>query len=377
MRILPLLVALVPVLALAACAPGEPPSQPPQSPVTSALARGVNLSTWFVDRSGYPSHTERFETDPADLRWIAERGLKHLRVPFDPSNLLGGETADALGGPGMDKLRRLVDAANQAVLAVVLSFQPPPAAKQRIASDSRARAAAACFWSLLAAEFADRPVNRIIFEALNEPEIEDAELSRKVVGELADAIRAAAPRHSIVVSGHRWSSIPELLAMRPYADRNRIYSFHFYDPHNFTHQGADWGWEMWQKLAGLPYPSSPAGVNGLLELLPAETHPHLLHYGEQRWNRARLAKELDRAADWARQHRVFLWCSEFGVYKYQVAAEDRQRWLRDVRTLLEERKMGWSHWAYAGGFGMVSGKPGERETDAALLNALGLRGEQQ
>ena len=327
MRILPLLVALVPVLALAACAPGEPPSQPPQSPVTSALARGVNLSTWFVDRSGYPSHTERFETDPADLRWIAERGLKHLRVPFDPSNLLGGETADALGGPGMDKLRRLVDAANQAGLAVVLSFQPPPAAKQRIASDSRAR--------------------------------------------------AAAPRHSIVVSGHRWSSIPELLAMRPYADRNRIYSFHFYDPHNFTHQGADWGWEMWQKLAGLPYPSSPAGVNGLLELLPAETHPHLLHYGEQRWNRARLAKELDRAADWARQHRVFLWCSEFGVYKYQVAAEDRQRWLRDVRTLLEERKMGWSHWAYAGGFGMVSGKPGERETDAALLNALGLRGEQQ
>ena len=104
-RLVPLL-----ALALAACAPGEPTSQPPQSPVTSALARGVNLSTWFVDRSGYESHTERFVADQADLGWIAARGLKHLRVPFDPSNLLGGDTADALTGPGMEDLRSLVDA---------------------------------------------------------------------------------------------------------------------------------------------------------------------------------------------------------------------------------------------------------------------------
>ena len=364
--------ALALATLLGACQSSEPANRGPNPAVVGALARGVNLSAWFTFRTDTGHAGERYQVSADDLDWIAKRGFRHVRIPFDPAWFLGQGDAP-LKASAVTELRQAVIDAQARGLLVVLSMQPETAAKQRIAAQPAALQAAARFWRLLAAELADLPAERLVFEALNEPEIESAAASRAVVGTLADAIRAAAPEHTIVVAGHRWSSLPELLALEPYADRNRVYAFHFYDPHNFTHQGADWGWDMWRQLAGLPYPSSPESVSPLLDLLPAQTHAHISHYGEQRWGRARLAGLLDQAAAYARAHGVFVWCSEFGVYRYNVREEHRRAWLWDVRTLLEERKLGWTLWDYAGRFGVVTGEPGQRKADAVVIDALGLK----
>lgn len=367
----PLAALLLTVLLLGGCQSSQTSDRGPSAAVIGALTRGVNLSAWFTFRTDAGHAGERYQISGADLDWIAARGFRHVRIPFDPAWLLGaGESP--LKASAVAELRQAVLDAQARGLLVVLAMQPDSPAKQRIAQQPAALEAAARFWRLLATELADLPSDRLVFEALNEPEIESAAASRAVVGRLADAIRASAPAHTIAVAGHRWSSLPELLALEPYPDRNRIYAFHFYDPHNFTHQGADWGWELWRHLAGLPYPSSSESVQPMLDLLPAVTHPHVSHYGEQRWNRARIAGLLDQAAAYARQHQVFVWCSEFGVYRYNVREEHRRAWLWDVRTLLEERKLGWTHWDYAGRFGVVTGDNGRREADTAAIRALGL-----
>lgn len=359
-------------LLLAACERGQSGPAGPPPTVVSALAKGVNLSHWFTFRDEDAKAADRYQITAADLRWIAESGFGHVRIPFDPSWLLS-EDGRGLHPQRLAEFRQAIEQAQAQNLLVVITLQPDSAAKQRIAQGGAALTAAARFWSSLAESLVDLPSKLLVFEALNEPEIESATQSRAVVGQLADAIRAVAPRHTIVVSGHRWSSLPELVALEPYADRNRVYSFHFYDPHNFTHQGADWGWPMWYDLAGLPYPSSPEAVTPLLKLLPQRTHPHVLHYGEERWNRRKIAGLLDQAAAYAQRHNVFVWCSEFGVFRYNAAEADRRAWLWDVRTLLEERKLGWSHWDYAGRFGLVTGEAGSRTADLQVVEALGLR----
>jgi len=85
------------------------------------------------------------------------------------------------------------------------------------------------------------------------------------------------------------------------------------------------------------------------------------------------AGNIVRAADWAGKHGVRLTCNEFGVYRKVAAPEARLRWIRDVRTALEKRHIGWAMWDYAGGFSVVVEKDGRRAPDPATLEALGLK----
>ncbi len=47
-----------------------------------------------------------------------------------------------------------------------------------------------------------------------------------------------------------------------------IYNFHFYDPHEFTHQGAGWGEAWWSYTHGIPYPATEASMQELLQEVP-------------------------------------------------------------------------------------------------------------
>jgi len=43
---------------------------------------------------------------------------------------------------------------------------------------------------------------------------------------------------------------------------------------------------------------------------------------------------------------VKLWCAEFGCYQAAASPADRLRYLRDMRSVLEERGIGWAYWSY-------------------------------
>ena len=164
-----------------------------------------------------------------------------------------------------------------------------------------------------------------------------------------------------------------IFAFAPLAARNLIYTFHFYEPKNFTHQGAYWGWPMWVSFSGFPYPSSPEAVAAPLQRAAPDVQPHLAHYGDERWNRARLAHALDRASEWARRHGVPIWCGEFGVYRANAAPAHRRAWLNDVTGLMQARGIGWALWDYAGPFGLTQGARPPRELDTDMAAAMGLR----
>jgi hypothetical protein len=62
-----------------------------------------------------------------------------------------------------------------------------------------------------------------------------------IQAKLITAIRAGAPKHTIIASGHRWSGLAEMLALEPYNDANVIYNFHYYDPFPFYASGRELG----------------------------------------------------------------------------------------------------------------------------------------
>jgi hypothetical protein len=357
--------------------PQAPPPAPPAATaatgpppqVLQRLARGVNLSNWL--QHGRVEEPERYAADAADWTRIRALGLTHVRLPVDPAVLV-----DNRGLPRADALWELHSAIRDAVsadLLVVLTLQLPSGLKSAVAERETARVALAGLWRWLAVALRDLPPQQLVFEPLNEPEVDDAAASRALMQYLAGELRAAAPDNTLAVSGHGYSGVEQLAFMQPLADANVVYSFHFYEPHNFTHQGADWGDPAWRALRNFPYPSSPESVAARLGAVPPKTRELLRWHGEQRWNREHIGAVLERAARWGRKHHAAVWCSEFGVLKKRVAAADRAAWLRDVRETLEADDIGWTHWDYAGPFGIVGGVHGRRVVDAKAIEALGLK----
>jgi len=338
----------------------------PEPALTAALSRGINLSHWFTHRTAFEAANAETAIEPDDLALIRQLGVGHVRISVDPEWLMASATA-------IDELMAGLSAARAEGLTVVLTMQPEAAYKQTLFANPDVRQKLMQAWSRVAEPLAGWPVTALAFEALNEPEHDDPAVVRQLMTDIVATLRRVAPRHTVIVSPGGYADVDDLVAFTPLEARNLIYTFHFYEPKNFTHQGAYWGWPMWVSFSGFPYPSSPDAVAPLLSNVADDVKPHLAHYGEERWNRQRLADDMDRAATWARQHQVTLWCGEFGVYRGNADPAHRLVWLKDVTELMHARGIGWALWDYAGPFGITQGPPHERALDADMATALGLR----
>lgn len=339
----------------------------------ATLRRGINLSHWFAQATEYtPEHLAAHTTE-RDLALIKSAGFDHVRLSVEPAPLIDTGVPDGLSAAYLEHLDRAIRAIHSQGLAVIVDVHPSSEFKRALSTNDAAVEAFVRFWAALARHLSRYDARHLFLEILNEPEFEDGYRWMGAQGSIAAVVREAAPRHTIIATAHRWSAVDQLELLVPVADPNVIYAFHFYEPHNFTHQGATWGAVYWPHLRNVPYPSSPASVAELLPGIANETaRRNLAAYGDERWDTARVEREVERAIVWARKHRVSVICNEFGVYRKFSPPAARAAWLRDVRRALERRGIGWTMWDYAGSFGVAVKQDGAARLDPLTLDALGL-----
>jgi endoglucanase len=334
------------------------------------LHRGVNLSGWFSQGPSDPGHLQSAITSD-DVQRIRRMGFDHVRLPVDPAVLAPAGAWDA---PDPDPLYYLDDAVSLLLdggLSVIVDLHPDQRVGPRLAGDPATVERLARLWTILAQRLSARDQDRVYFELLNEPGVSTPDAWAPIQQRLAGAIRQGAPHHTIIATGHAWSAVEHLEALRPLDDGNIIYAFHFYEPHAFTHQGATWTAEPVDGLSQVPYPSSPTAVAPVLARTSDRAARDLLTaYAEQRWDAAAIERLVERAAAWRDRHGVPIICTELGVYRPASPPDDRVAWLRDVRTALERRRIAWTAWEYAGGFGIVDGPAGRRVIHAPTARAL-------
>lgn len=176
-------------------------------------------------------------------------------------------------------------------------------------------------WDQLFLHFADAP-EQVIFEFLNEPhsEMTPAKIDEMNRALLTDA-RSLHPDRWIIVPGSGWGHLEGLEKTKPPYDPKVITTFHFYNPFDFTHQGASWA-----------RPQRPVGVD----------------WGSSD-DRKAVAKTMDRAAAFREKTGLPIFLGEFGVYK-AAELDARVRWTSYVRASAEARDIGWCHWDWATAF---------------------------
>ncbi len=239
--------------------------------------------------------------------------------------------------------------------------------------DDNAKAQFERFWAALAIALTNTDPELVFLELMNEPhDLPDAAVWNDLQARLVRAVRDSAPRHTLICTGDSWGGIDGLKRCRPVADDNVVYSFHFYEPHNFTHQGATWGFDAWRDMANVPYPATPESLKAAGEALESKRAREVLAWSAKNdpWTAEAIRARIDGASAWAREHKAVLYCGEFGVYRLKAPGEARRQWLRDVVGSLDANSIGWAMWDYAGGFALVEGGPGRRVIDPGTLDAL-------
>ena len=341
------------------------------------LKRGINVSHWFSQSAKDYSaqHTSTWTSDE-DIALIARMGFDNVRLSIDAGPLEQAPLGkNGLNDDFVERLDHALDTMLADGLAVQVDLHPEEPYKLELRTSNTAVDKMVMLWRRLAAHYASRDPERVFFEILNEPEVNDPYRWAGIQARVAAAIREEAPRHTIIATGPNYSDIVNLLGQSPLPDGNVIYNFHFYDPHEFTHQGAGWGQTWWSYTHGIPYPATQVGMPELLKEVPERADRYALEeYWLDGWNAQRVRLLIDEAAAWGKANDVPLICNEFGVFREHTDPESRNAWIRDVRTALEADGIGWAMWDYRGGFGVVVKKDNSpAEPDAATVEALGLK----
>ena len=340
------------------------------------LQHGINASIWFAQSpNDYSAKRTDSYMDAADIALMAKLGFDHARLSIDPEPL--GQAMRGYG-PNADFLVRVDRAVDQMLaqgLAVIVDIHPEEPYKFRLRTGADGVGRFVGLWRSLAAHYEGRDPERVFFEVMNEPEVEDPYRWEGIQDQVIAAIREAAPRHTIIAGGANWDSLPDILALTPVADGNVIYNFHFYEPYQFTHQGAGWGTAWWRYTHDVPYPGDEAAMATVLSEVPdAASRLELERYFMDHWDAHHIRLLIDTAAAWGKEHQVPVTCNEFGAFREHSDPRARAQWITDVRTALEADGIGWTMWDYRGNFGVVDKAPGEAaRPDALTVGALGLK----
>jgi endoglucanase len=341
------------------------------------LKHGINASEWFAQSaSDYSAaRTDRY-TDAADIALMAKLGFDNVRLSIDPTPVEAAPRgADGLNPEFVGRLDKVVDTMLASGLAVTIDVHPESSYKEKVRNTNEGVERFLMLWRRLAAHYANRDPERVFFEVMNEPEVSDPYRWAGIQARAAAAIREAAPMHTIIATGPNYSNVADLLTQEPLSDGNVIYNFHYYDPHEFTHQGAGWGSPWGIYTHDIAYPPEESSMSATLALVPDPANRFSLErYWLDHWDAHHIQLQIDAAAAWGKDYNVPLICNEFGVYRNHSPVDSRMRWIQDVRTALEKNGIGWAMWDYRGGFGVVWKKDGEpARVDDKVVEALGLK----
>lgn len=358
-----------------------------------------------------PFSADHFQVPAEVMRLLRRTGLDFVRITVDPGPFLqaGPDQYADLERIVLAKCRQVLDAD----MSVVFDFHPvnqvPAFAPVHIvkSTDSDLFRRYVAMIARTARTLRKLDPSRVALEPFNEPPYgysnETATRWQRMLEIMHKAVRAEHPGLPLVLSGAASGGILGLrnVDASRFSDPNIFWSFHYYDPHVFTHQGvrtSQTNMLYYRYLSDLSYPAEATDVPLALSAvenavmadtsLPAILRPRMLDaarsaartYLESGFGRANIATDFDKVARWAAKYaipheRIFL--GEFGVARRNplgsgALSRHRYNWLRDIRVLAEKHGFGWGLWDLnQPEMGFMKSRNGS-EVDSGMLRALGL-----
>ena len=207
-------------------------------------------------------------------------------------------------------------------------------------------------WKEIAARYKNTNPDKVFFELRNEPHDIKAEEWRAQAEEIIKAIRPIVPNHTLIVGFHDWNSRAALIDSKPFTDANIIYTFHYYDPFLFTHQGATWSSPGLAEMKSVPFPFDAKRLIKTPDAVRGKWEEGLIKNYETDSSAEKIFADLQAAKDWSVKNKVPIFVGEFGSYNKNPTIEDRCRHAATVYSALGKLDIPSAWWEWDGGFNM-------------------------
>jgi endoglucanase len=338
------MIGIVSILSFVSLSPvvakGRPQSVLSAHEANRAIGRGVNYGNVF---DADPPQGWDVKLDLQDFDRIAKAGFNSVRIPVRWERNTNPKPPFGIEKPFLDLIDSAVNAALKSGLVVILNVHHDQALNKNPVSE---KARFLAMWSAISSHYKTY-APKLYFEILNEPhDLIGAELWNSMYPEVLKVIRRENPKRTVIIEGAPWGSLGAMLKLNPsrIQDAHIIYSFHYYEPYNFTHQGAPWvNSEAVKNSSGIKWFGTDSEVSAI-------------------------QKDFKRASEFASKHNVPLFLGEFGAYKI-ADHESRVRWTSNVVSLAKKYDISTCYWEFKSGFGLYNAKTGAWNAqlrDAAL-----------
>ncbi|HOA41692.1 MAG TPA: glycoside hydrolase family 5 protein [Halanaerobiales bacterium] len=301
------------------------------------ICRGINMGNML--ESPYREGSWGTILKEEYLQLAKEAGFDHVRVPIRWSDYTDKNPPYEIEESFFQRIDEVIEQAEAYGLITIINVHHY---EEIMTEPAKHKERFLAIWKQIAERYQDHP-DTLYFEILNEPQNKlTASLWNQYLMEAIEIIRETNPDRILVVGGAYWNNIDGLRELKlPEDDRNIIVTFHYYNPFEFTHQGAIWA----------------EGANAWL----GKTWTGA--FREKRM----IELELDRAVKWAQENKRPLYLGEFGAYE-RADLESRIRWTNFVAREAEKRNIPWAYWEFNSGFGIYD--PVKDQWRDELLQAL-------
>jgi len=300
------------------------------------LGRGMNLGN-ALEAPNEGEWGVTLKSEYFDL--IKSAGFNSVRIPIRWSAHASANAPYAIANSFLQRVDWAIDQALTRKLAVTINIHHY---EEIMLNPSAHKARFLAIWEQLASHYKNYSGD-LFFELLNEPNsLLTSDLWNQYLQEAIAAIRQTNPGRIIIVGPANWYYIGMLNTLAlPAADRNLIVAFHYYNPFQFTHQGAEW----------------VAGSNAWLGTRWTGTAAE----------RQTIQQEFSAAAQWGAANQRPLNLGEFGAYS-KADMTSRALWTETVARTAEANGISWHYWEFIAGFGVYNGAA--NDWNYPLLNAL-------
>lgn len=292
------------------------------------MRRGVNLGN-ALEAPNEGDWGYRVELPHLDA--IRDAGFDGVRLPVRFDAHAGSTPPYAFGGNFWRRIDEIVEHALGLGLKVQLDMHHY---ERLISEPARQRDRFLGMWSVIAHHFRGADAG-LMLEPFNEPN-GDYWLGRELAMlqfDVLRVIRERDPTRMVIFGPGNWQNIDALGTWTPPPGENVAASVHYYEPHAFTHQNAEW--------------------------LGADAPNFGRDWGTTD-DRTQLRRHIERAAWLAYERGSSIQLGEFGVNR-ALPLQQRAQWTRAVREACEFVDMGWCVWDFAGAFPIW-----DRETGALI-----------
>ena len=280
-----------------------------------------------------------------DIEYIASLGFDHIRLGFDQI-VLQDENGN-YREPILKLIESFVGWCEKYGLNIVLNLHKAIGnycdieEKVGLLDSEELQRKFIGLWIFMEKYCSEKP--NIAFEILNEVKMVDPVVWNDLAERTIKAIRKLNKSRKIIVGTIAWNNVYYLKDQRIFDDENVIYTFHMYDPSEFTHQRGVLQNKHCFYNRDMPYPGDIQRYKDFYKLMYNRDDAYT---GYDVMDKRYMYDVMYPAKKFIHDHpNVILWCGEFGTIRH-AKLEWRMAWFKDVISFLKENSIPYCVWNY-------------------------------